>query len=93
MAEMELSGCRPGKVGNGGCKDMEERTSLITFAGHSVLCKEGFCMSCSPHIPTVPDTEQAFSKYLTNECVCVNKSQRESEGLKKKVQREEMVQK
>lgn len=59
---------------------MEERTSLITFARHSVLCREGFCMSCSPHIPTVPDTEQAFSKYLANEYVCVTKSQRESEG-------------
>lgn len=31
----------------------------------------GFCPSCSPHIPTVPDTEQAFSNYLVDEYVCV----------------------
>lgn len=39
------------------------------------------------------DTEQAFSKFLVNECVCVcmHKAVRVPEGLRKKVQRGEMM--
>lgn len=52
------------------------------------FCQAGTVSICSRHLPTTPDTEQAFSKHLANEHVCV-KSQG-PEDLKMKVPGGEM---